>query len=259
MTPKQKQFCYAIAYGHATRARELAPQINITQHNNWGYSPALMLLWALHRGPQVLAKKLDELFPRANGNPRTAAVLADPKEMEAMIRELVLPELKRSLNKLLKPIGLKVVSLDKVGDHKQNHFIESAFSAVDVIINDEFFDDINASQRSFAERLFAKLVPIIEKMQLETKSVDTHKKQAEKPTKEQPYTIQLLMAILNGKENSQQNLPALNLQVTLAPIGRTFLPSAGLPKPLPSLRCQPKPLREEEENTLRHRMAPGVH
>lgn len=254
MTPKQKQFCHAIAHGHALRARELAPQINITQHNNWGYSPALMLLWALNLGPLALAKKLDELFPRTDGKPRTA-VLADPKEMDAIIRELVLPQLKRTLNTLLKHIGLKVVSLDKVSDNKQNHFIESAFAAVNVIINDEFFDDINASQRSFAERLFAKLVPIVEKMQSETKSAEPLKKQAEKPTKEQPYTIQLLMAILN----SQPSLPALNLQVTLAPIGRTFLPSAGLPKPLPSLHCQPKPLREEEENILRHRMAPGVH
>lgn len=259
MTPQQKQFCHAIAHGFANRARELAPKINITEHNNWGCSPALMLLWALNRGPHMLAKKLDELFPRIDGKPRTTAVLADPKKMEAIIRELVLPQLKRSLNTLLKPIGLKVVSLDKVSDNKQNFFIESAFAAVNVIINDEHFDDINASQRNFAERLFAKLVPIVEKMNADAKSPESHKVQAEKPSKEQPYTIQLLMAILNGKESSLQNLPSLNLQATLAPIGRTFLPSSGLPKPLPSLRCQPKPVREEEEHKLRHRMAPGIH
>lgn len=258
MTPKQVQFCHAIAHGQKSRARELVSQINITQHDDCGFSPALMCLWALNRDPIMLAKKLDELFPKVDEKLRQKMVVADPREMEIIIREVVLPKLKQTLNSLLKPIGLQVVSLDKVSDNKQNHFIDSAFAAVNVIINDEFFDDINASQRRFAENLFHKLAPIVEKMHSETKVAQPHQKpRSSAPNKEQPYTIQLLMAILNGKTHELPNMPALNLQATLEPIGRTFLPS--MSKPLPSLRCQPKPVREEEEQKFRHRMAPGVH
>ncbi|MGE3320037.1 MAG: hypothetical protein AB7I18_12155 [Candidatus Berkiella sp.] len=254
MTPQQVQFCHAIAHGYARRARMLAPQINITQTNDSSNSPAMTLLWAMSHSPQALIKKLEELYPETP-NRFQKEVTATPKEMEALIRAIVFPLLKRNLNMLLKPIGLKVVSLDRISDAKQNHFIDSSFACVDLIINDEFFDDINASQRRFAENLFTKLLPIVEKMKA---AHAEHKVRTEKPAKEQPYTIQLLMAILNGKPSELPNMPTLNLQVNLEPLSRTFLPSAGLSQP-PSLRCQPKPIREEEELKHRHRLAPLVH
>lgn len=254
MTPQQVQFCHAIAHGNVKRACELISQISITQHNDSSNSPAMTLLWAMSQSPQALVKKLEELYPKTPNRFRQKTT-ASPKEMEGLIRELVFPALKKTLNNLLKPIGLKVVSLDKVSDKQQNHFIDSAFAAVNIIINDEFFDDINASQRRFAESLFTKLLPIVEKMKA---AHAERKSRSEKPAKEQPYTIQLLMAILNGKPSDLPNMPALNLQATLEPLSRTFLPSAGLPQPQ-SLRCQPKPVREDEELKLRHRMAPGVH
>lgn len=256
MKPQQVQFCRAVAGGRTDLARKLISKIDVNQNNDWGCSPALMCLWALNRDPQTFSRKLDEFFPNANDKLRHRTVVAKSKEIEAIIRDVLLPQAKRTLNQLLKPIGLKVVSLDKVSDKKQDLFIESAFATVNTIINDEFFDDINASQRRLAESLFTKLLPLVEKM----KQAIPQKQSAVPPTKEQPYTIQLLMAILNGKTSDLPNMPALNLQATLEPIGRTFLPSSGLPKPLPSLRCQPKPQREEEEeHKLRHRMAPGVH
>lgn len=254
MTPQQVQFCHAIAHGNVKRARDLASQISITQHNDSSNSPAMSLLWAMSQSPQALVKKLEELYPKTPNRFRHKATTS-PREMENLIREMVFPQLKKTLNNLLKPIGLKVVSLDKVSDKHQNHFIDSAFAAVNVILDDEYFDDMNASQRRFAESLSAKLSPIVEKMKA---SQAQQKQRSEKPVKEQPYTIQLLMAILNGKPSDLPNMPTLNLQATLAPLGRTFLPSTGLPQP-ESLRCQPKPAREEEEIRIRHRMAPGVH
>lgn len=257
MTPKQVQFCYAIAHAQTEHASDLVSQININQHNDWGCSPALMCLWALNRDPKTVVKKLEEFFPDSDPEPANyngrMIIGASKNEMEATIRELILPLLKPSLNQLLKPIGLRVVSLDKMSNSKQDHFIESAFAAVNLIINDECFDNINASQRRFAE----KLCPIIvEKMNAEAKTIPQPKPHTAQQSKQQPYTIQLLMAILNGKPHDLSNVPSLNL-ATLGPIGRSYLPGALSKKSAPS-NCHSHVLREEEERKYHHRMVP-VH
>lgn len=261
MTPQQVQFCYAIARGQTARARELISRIDVNQNNDWGCSPALLCLWAMNRDPKMFAKKLEEFFPKTDDNFISRLMLTSQNTMDTLIRELLLPSLKRSLNKLLKPVGLKVVSLDKISDSKQDMFVDSAFAAVNVIINDEFFDDINASQRRFAESLFNKLVPLVEKINTQAKKAATphSKPQADKPSKEQPFTIQLLMAILNGKAHDLPNIPALNLQATLAPLGRTYLPGASQAMKAATTSCHAEAKREEEEFRYRHRMAPGVH
>lgn len=261
MTPQQVQFCYAIARGQAARARELVSKIDVNQNNDWGCSPALLCLWALNHDPKMLTKKLDELFPKVHDNFINRLIPASQNTMDDIIREVLLPLLKRSLNQFLKPIGLKVVSLDRISDNKQDTFVDAAFGAVNVIINDEFFDDINASQRRFAENLFSKLLPLVEKIQTQAKTVATahHKPQTDKQSKDQPYTIQLLMAILNGKPHALPNMPSLNLQATLAPIGRTYLPGAQHAMKVATTSCHAEAKREEEEFRYRHRMAPGVH
>ncbi len=262
MTPQQVQFCYAIARGQAARARELISKIDVNQNNDWGCSPALLCLWALNRDPKMLAKKLEEFFPKVHDNFISRLIPASQNAMDDIIRKVLLPSLKRNLNQVLKPIGLKVVSLNRISDNKQDTFIDTAFGAVNVIINDEFFDDINASQRRFAENLFSKLLPLVEKIQTQVKAVATKHDapQTDKPSKDQPYTIQLLMAILNGKPHTLPNMPSLNLQATLAPIGRTYLPgSISLAQKAAPTHCHAEAKREEEDFKYRHRMAPGIH
>ncbi|MCS5710163.1 hypothetical protein [Candidatus Berkiella aquae] len=254
MTPQQVQFCYAIAHAQTERVRVLASKININQHNDCDNSPALMCLWALNRGPKALTQKLEELFPNIR-NDDSNLVEASKEAMAATIRECVFPLLKRALNPLLKPIGLKVVSPDKINDH----FIESSFAAVNVILNDEFFDDINAGQRSLAKNLFDKLCPRVERINTETKPTLQPKPAAGQQSKEQPYTIQLLMAILNGQAHEFPHMPSLNLQATFE-AGRTYLPGASsLARKSMPMPCGLQKQREEEEHKYCHRMAPGVH
>lgn len=252
MTPKQVQFCYAVAHAKAELAGILASRIDINQNNDWGCSPTLMCLWALNHDPKTFVKKLEEFFPKpSNYSGRVISTSKD--EMEITIRQLVLPLLlKRSLNQLLIPIGLKVVSLDKMSNSKQDHFVKSASAAVNLIIQDECFNNINESQRRFAEVLLDKLHPIVEKMNAEAKTIPQPKPHTAQQSKQQPYTIQLLMAILNGK--SQPNMPSLNL-ATLEPIGRSYLPGALSKKSAPS-NCHSQVLQEEEEHKYHHRMAP---
>ncbi|HRE31061.1 MAG TPA: hypothetical protein PLD88_03710 [Candidatus Berkiella sp.] len=247
MTPQQVQFCYAIAHAQTERARSLASKININQLDDCDVSPALMCLWALSREPRALIQKLEEFFPNV-GNDDNNIVEASKESMEATIRECVLPVLKSSLNPFLKPIGLKVVSLDKISDH----FIESSFAAVNLIISDEFFDEINANQRSLAKNLFDKLYPRVKRINAEAKPDAQPKPPAGQQNKEQPYTIQLLMAILNGKAHELPHMPSLsNLQTTLE-AGQTYLPGASA-LARKSMPCGLQQQREEEE--LKFRMA----
>lgn len=253
MTPQQVQFCYAIAHAQTERVRALASKINLNQHDDYGNSPALICLWALNREPKAVVQKLEELFPHIRNDDNNTEE-ASKDAMEATIRECVFPLLKRALNPLLGPIGIKVVSLDKISDH----FIESSFAAVNLIINDEFFDDINAGQRSLAKNLFDKLYPRVQRINAETKPVAQPKSRVGQHNKEQPYTIQLLMAILNGKAYESPHMPTLNLQAPFD-TGRTYLPGASAlaRKSLPCGLQQKQ--REEEEHKFSHRMALRAH
>lgn len=156
MSSEQVQFCYAIANGQVDRAKELLPRSkflperDVFQKDNFEFYSAIFCLSAASQtNSQSLHTNLRDLFPEESEP--TPDNLPSREEIRAWIRENFYKDVKSALSAILK----NLLTLTKTSDTKRFHF--TAKMALEAILNDPFFHDIEPRVKRITQKLHREL------------------------------------------------------------------------------------------------------
>jgi len=190
----------------------VAPPKDVYKYGSFLYYPAIFLLWAFKQSASNTESVLKQLFPNKVSLLLSQKAL-DTKRMTEAIQSLIFPLVKENFLPFMHNLAylagtLKSQSIE-VGCHPFE--IISSEEALQLILSNKDFENINHDKKAIALTIHQKLKPYADELRAQTQLLRPNEMVDNTQTK-QPETIKQLMPFLNHKDSTF--IPSENLSLS---------------------------------------------